>query len=147
MEAIYPYALIVHLFCAIIFVGYLIVEFIFLIPLFRRVNPEWVSEIRGIIGSIEGKIMPPSLLLLVLSGGMMISQYLGGENGYFQNPLQTLLAIKAILALCIFVIALYSLLMFYVFKKPNPIKNLVHPIALVFSLIIVLLAKLMFIVS
>lgn len=147
MEAVYPFALIIHLFCAIVFVGYLIVEFLFFTPLFKRIPKEWSEKIHDILGGLETKIMPPSLLLLVLSGGMMISQYVGGEGGYFASPMQALLTIKMILGLCIFALASFSLTMYYVFKKPNPIGKYVHPIALALSLVIVLLAKLAFIIG
>lgn len=144
MEVIYPFALVVHLFCAILFVGYLLAEAIFLVPLFKQIPSQWSEKIKEILGRIETRVMPPSFLILILSGGMMVSQYLGGENGYFQNLGQILLGIKVILALCILCLVVFSLSMFFIFKKPNPLRRYMHPIVLCLALAIVLLAKLMF---
>ncbi|WP_027327344.1 hypothetical protein [Helicobacter pametensis] len=147
MEMVYPYALIVHLFCAIFFVGFLFAEIVFITPILNRIPQEWSAQIKGILGTMETRVMPPCLLLLILSGGMMISQHLGGGNGYFDTMGQTLLTIKMILGLSIFALAAFSLSMFFIFKRPNPIGKYVHPIVFCLSLIIVLLAKLAFIVG
>ncbi|MDL0089746.1 copper resistance protein CopD [Campylobacter gastrosuis] len=147
MQAIYPYAKIVHIFCAIIFVGYLFFDVVIFSRL-KNVLKDDFERVKMAITSRAIKIMPVCLLLLFLSGGMMISTWVGSKNGgYFSTPLQTLLMIKVLLALIILTGVIYSLSCRFLGKKPaNFVKENLHVIALIFGFFIVLFAKLMFIV-
>lgn len=146
MAIIYPYLVIVHLCCAIIFVGFLFTDVVILSYVFRRISEEKAREFKNLLGSIETKIMPPCLLLLILSGGAMLSSYIGGDRGYFESTFQTLLIIKALLALSIFGLAAFSLSFYFVFKRPNPLGKYTHPIVFGIAVAVVLLAKFMVIV-
>ena len=84
MQNLYPYAQIIHLFCAIIFVGYLFFDVIILRAASKKMPPELAQKAKQAIGSVAVKIMPICVLLLVLTGGMMMSSWVGSKaGGYF----------------------------------------------------------------
>lgn len=144
MDAIYPYLLIIHLLCAIIFLGFIFSDVFLLSPVRKILGDEFADKMWSVIMKKGGKFMPFCLLLLVLSGGAMISRYIGGEAGYFSTTLQQLLVLKALLALIIVLAVITSLTFHYIIKKPNPLANIIHPLALVLGFGIVVLAKLAF---
>lgn len=74
----------------------------------------------------------------------MLSQYINFEVGFFNTQLQQFLVIKTILAFIIGGMIVISLTYFYLLKKPNPLKKIIHPVALVLGVFIILLAKLAF---
>lgn len=90
MVQAYPYILIIHLSCAIFFIGYLFVD-IFILNIIKRKNPNFD---KNLFSSVGVKIMPFIVLLLFLSGGAMISFHL--------NPLNLIFLIKLILAFRVF---------------------------------------------
>ena len=135
MQNLYPYAQIVHLFCAIIFVGYLFFDVVILRAASKKLPPELAQKAKQAIGSVAIKIMPICLLLLVLSGGMMISNWIGNKA----------FMIKFCLAMIIVAAVIVNLSCKFIFKRPSPLGN-IHPIALTLAVIIVLLAKVMFMV-
>ena len=94
--------------------------------------------------STRSKFMPLCFLILLLSGGAMLSRYINSEVGYFETQLQQFLMIKTILALGIGVMIAISLTFFYVLKKPSPFRKIIHPVALGIGILIVILAKLAF---
>lgn len=87
--------------------------------------------------------MPLCLALLVLTGGAMISRYIGSVQGYLQTPLQILLVIKMCVAFVIVVMVIISLSCKFL-KLKNPLAKVIHPIALSLGLIIIILAKVAF---
>ena len=135
MQNLYPYAQIIHLFCAIIFVGYLFFDVIILRAASKKMAPELAQKAKQAIGSVAVKIMPICVLLLVLTGGMMISNWI--DNKVFM--------IKFCLAMVIVAAVIVNLSCKFIFKRPSPLGN-IHPIALTLAVIIVLLAKVMFMV-
>ena len=135
MQNLYPYAQIIHLFCAIIFVGYLFFDVIILRAASKKMPPELAQKAKQAIGSVAVRIMPICLLLLVLTGGMMISNWT--DNKVFM--------IKFCLAMVIVAAVIVNLSCKFIFKRPSPLGN-IHPIALTLAVIIVLLAKVMFMV-
>ena len=144
MDAIYPYLLIIHLLCAIIFLGFIFSDVFLLSPIRKILGDEFADKMWSVIMKKGGKIMPFCLLLLVLSGGGMISRYIGGEAGYFNTTLQQLLVLKVLLALIIVLAVVTSLTFHYIIKKSNPLANIIHPLALILGFGIVVLAKLAF---
>ena len=144
MEALYPYFLLVHLVCAIIFLGFIFTDVVLLTPIRKALGDEFANKMFSIIGKRGGKIMPFCLLLLVLSGGAMISRYIGSDIGYFSTHLQQLLVLKTFLALLIVLAVITSLTFHYILKKPNPLAKIIHPLALILGLFIVILAKFAF---
>ena len=146
MQNLYPYAQIIHLFCAIIFVGYLFFDVIILRAASKKMPPELAQKAKQAIGSVAVKIMPICVLLLVLTGGMMMSSLVGSKaGGYFETKLQIFLMIKFCLAMVIVAAVIINLSCKFIFKRPSPLGN-IHPIALTLAVAIVLLAKVMFMV-
>lgn len=146
MQNLYPYAQIIHLFCAIIFVGYLFFDVIILRAASKKMPPELAQKAKQAIGSVAVRIMPICLLLLVLTGGMMMSSCVGSKaGGYFETNLQVAFMIKFFLAMVIVAAVIVNLSCKFIFKRPSPLGN-IHPIALTLAVAIVLLAKVMFMV-
>lgn len=143
MESFYSYFLIVHLMCAIIFLGYIFCDVVFLSLIRKKLGDEIANKVSSVIGT-RSKFMPLCFLLLLLSGGVMLSQYINFEVGFFNTQLQQFLVIKTILAFIIGGMIVISLTYFYLLKKPNPLKKIIHPVALVLGVFIILLAKLAF---
>lgn len=131
MAQIYPYILIVHLLCAIFFIGYLFVD-VFILSAIKKKNPDFDKEL---FSSVGVKIMPFIALLLFLSGGMMISFHL--------NPLNLIFLIKLVLAFSIFSLIVCSLFFHFILKRKNPLTQFIHPFVFVLCILIVILAKLM----
>ena len=146
MQNLYPYAQIIHLFCAIIFVGYLFFDVVILKAASKKLPPELAQKAKQAIGSVAVKIMPICVLLLVLTGGMMMSNWVGSKaGGYFETNLQVAFMIKFCLAMVIVAAVIINLSCKFIFKRPSPLGD-IHPIALTLAAIIVLLAKVMFMV-
>lgn len=144
MQALYPYFLTLHLICAIIFVGYLFCDVLLLSPLKKAFNSETSNKIFNVILKRGVKIMPLCLLLLILSGGAMISHWVGAEKGFFESTLQQLLMLKVALVVIIAGLVVFSLVYRFVLKRANPLSKVIHPIALVLGLCIAILAKMAF---
>ncbi|AFI03573.1 CopD family copper resistance protein [Helicobacter cetorum] len=142
MTAIYPYILVVHLLCAIIFIGYLFFDMVIFPNVKKMYGEEFANKANMGITKRAIKIMPLCVLTLVITGGMMLSQYVGGDKGWCETPFQKVLMVKVILALSIFALVLFSLSCKFLGKK-NPIGNYIHHIALTFGFLIAILAKLM----
>lgn len=144
MQTIYPFVLIIHLICAIIFLGYLFFD-IFIFPNIKKTfGSEIAKKAASAIGTRGTKIMPLCVLLLLITGGMMVSQYIGKDIGYFSSNLQKLLMLKIVFAFSIFAMIIISLTYKFILKKPSPIGKIIHPIALLLGFFIVVLAKMMF---
>lgn len=77
MDAIYPYVLVVHLLCAIIFIGYLFFDGVIFPNVKKMFGEEFANKANTGITQRAVKIMPLCVLGLVLTGGMMLSQYMG----------------------------------------------------------------------
>lgn len=146
MQAIYPYAQIVHLFCAIIFLGFVFFD----VVIFARTRGDFGERFAAVKQSITKraiKIMPVCLLLLILTGGMMMSSWVNREIGYFDTPLQQVFMAKVILAFIIFAGVVFSLSC-RAMGRPAPafMQAHFHKIVLVLGFFIVLFAKIMFLV-
>ena len=105
MEVVYPILLIIHLFCAIIFLGYIFCDVVLLGLVRKHLGDSWADKTWSVVSPRATKIMPICLLVLVITGFGMITQYIKFSQGYeafFVLKLQTLLTIKMILALSIF---------------------------------------------
>ena len=143
MDFLYPYFLIIHVLCAIIFLGYIFTDVVLLSLIRKKLSGEMADEIFSLIGSRARKIMPFCLVLLILSGGAMISRYINSEIGFFTTTLQQFLFVKMILAFVIFIAVVISLSCYY-FGLKNPLAKIIHILALVLGLFIVILAKIAF---
>lgn len=143
MQTLYPYFLTIHLLCAIVFLGFIFTDVVLLSLLKKTLGENAVQEMerkRGI------KIMPVCVLLFVLTGGAMLTNYVNFDAGFWETSLQKLLMIKIILALVIVGFVLNALTFRLIIKKPNPLGKLTHKIVLVLGFFIVILAKFAFFV-
>ena len=84
MEMIYPYAHIIHLILAIIFLGYVFSDLAVISALKNRFDKDTQKEIAKSLGARSFKIFPISLLFLVLTGGIMMSRYINFSAGFFE---------------------------------------------------------------
>ncbi|MBS4067934.1 MAG: hypothetical protein WC279_06380 [Sulfurimonas sp.] len=145
MEAIYPYANIIHLLLAIIFLGYVFTDTVMISALKDKFGKDTDQKINQTLGAKSFKIFPLSLLVIVLTGGMMMSKYINSDAGLFETTLQKLLVIKIILALIIVLGVLYNLYTKLTKKPKHPfMQEHFHKLVLVLGFFIVVLAKLMF---
>lgn len=109
MDLLYPYFLTLHLVCAIIFLGYIFTDVVLLTPIRKYVGDEIANKVFSVISKRGVRIMPLCLALLVLTGGAMISRYIGSMQGYLQTSLQIFLVIKMCVALVIVLMVIISL--------------------------------------
>lgn len=145
MEAIYPYVNIIHLLLAIIFLGYVFTDTVMISALKDKFGKDTDQKINQTLGAKSFKIFPFSLLVIVLTGGMMMSKYINSNAGLFETTLQKLLVIKIILALIIVLGVLYNLYTKLTKKPKHPfMQEHFHKLVLVLGFFIVVLAKLMF---
>ncbi|MBE2984991.1 copper resistance protein CopD [Campylobacter sp. RM9344] len=147
MQAIYPYVQLLHVICAIIFLGYIFFDVIIFSRLKGILGDEF-DRVKSAISKKAIKIMPLCLLLLFLTGGMMMSTWVGSKaGGYFQTPLQQIFMIKVILAFVIGAGVVINLTHRTLGKQPPKfLRENLHNIAFVFGFVIVILAKVMFMV-
>lgn len=111
MQALYPFLLTLHLFCALIFVGAVFFEVLILEGIRKQLSPRFMDALELAIGRRARKFMPFVIVFLFASGiGMVWLRY--GE--FFWHPLThafgLLLDIKILLAvsvLCHFLTAMY----------------------------------------
>ncbi len=143
MEAMYPYFLLLHTICAIIFLGYIFTDVVLLTPIRRILGDEIADKVFNVVGRRGIKIMPLCLVLLILSGGAMISRYIGSVQGYFATSFQQLLVIKATLALAILVMVIISLSCKFLGYR-NPLGKVIHKIVFGIGFVIIVLAKMAF---
>ncbi|PAF48108.1 copper resistance protein CopD [Helicobacter sp. 12S02634-8] len=144
MQTIYPLILIIHLICAIIFLGYLFFD-VFIFPnIGKMFGSEIAKKAAAGIAARGTKIMPICVLGLIITGGMMVSNYIGKNMGFFSSNFQKLLMIKIALATIIVLMVITSLTYKFILKKPSPIGKFIHPVAVTLGFCIVILAKLMF---
>ena len=142
----YTLVQIIHLFCAIIFIGFVFTD-LFVLPVMKKVLKEdEYQKVNVAISSRARMIFPLSLLTLLLSGGYMIAKYINSESGVFNSNLQLLLILKVFLAVLIASGVVYSLVNKIFKKTPHPIMKHFHKFVLFSGIIIIILAKVMFIV-
>ncbi|MFA5462103.1 MAG: hypothetical protein WC274_08495 [Sulfurimonas sp.] len=145
MEAMYPYAHVIHLMLAIIFLGYVFTDLTMISALKGKFSKDVNEKINKTLGVKSFKIFPITVLVIVLTGGMMMSKYINSSAGFFETNLQKLLVIKIILALIIALGILYNLYKKITKKPKHPfMENHFHKLVIVLGFFIVLLAKMMF---
>jgi len=142
----YNIALIVHLLCAIFFVGFIFADVVVFRGLLLRYTEEETQEIKETIYSYGVKIYPFFVLLLMGTGGYMFSKHINSTLGYFDTNLQILLWIKFFLVLCIVIGVGYALSCRFRGKQEAGFMKNFHLFALVLGLTITVLAKVMFMV-
>lgn len=142
----YTIFLIIHLLCAIIFIGFVFADVVVLPAMKKVLNDEEHQNVMNSISNRARKIFPITVLILILSGGYMFSKYINSELGIFNSSLQILLLIKFILAFIIASGIVYSLSCKFLKKTPNSIMKHFHKFVLVVGIAIIVLAKVIFVV-
>jgi len=147
MDFIYPYAHIIHLILAIMFLGYVFTDLAVISVLKGKFDKENQQKINQSLGKRSFKIFPVTLLFLVLTGGMMMSKYINSTAGLAETNLQKILLFKITLV-TIIVIGVGSNLYikFTGGTKSNFMQNHFHKLVIVLGLFIVIAAKAMFMV-
>jgi hypothetical protein len=147
METVYPFAHIIHLILAIIFLGYVFTDLAVISVLKGKFSKETQQEINQSFGKRSFKIFPLTLLVLVLTGGMMMSRYINSNAGFFETDLQKILLFKIILVAVIALGVLSNLYKkFTKGTKSNFMQNHFHKLVIVLGFFIVIAAKVMFLV-
>ena len=148
MEAIYPYAHIIHLILAIMFLGYVFTDLAVISALKGKFDKENQQKVNQSLGKRSFKIFPVTLLFLVLTGGMMMSKYINSTAGFAEYKLTKDTSFQNSFSDRIIVIGVGSNLYikFTGGTKSNFMQNHFHKLVIVLGLFIVIAAKAMFMV-
>jgi len=130
----------IHIFAAFIYGGFLITDNLFLTKIKRSFSEEEHKEIRESFMKYVRKVVPPSLIVAVVTGLYLISQVYGpiGPDGL--TRFQMLLGLKAFLGIWL---GLRGGLQVYFKIQPFVFKSHVLPFA--FVLTIIFLSQFMYI--
>ena len=130
----------IHIFAAFIYGGFLIVDNLFLVHIKEAYTEEETKKIRESFMKYVRKVVPPSLIVAVLTGLYLITQVYGpiGEEGL--TRFQMLLSFKAFLGIWL---GLRGFLQVYMGIQPLVFKSHVLPFA--FVLTIIFLSQFMYI--
>ncbi len=122
----------IHLFAAFIYGGFLIVDNLFLVKIKKSFNEEEHTKIRESFMMYVRKVVPPSLIVAVLTGLYLITQVYGpiGEEGL--TRFQMLLSLKAFLGIWL---GLRGFLQVYLKIQPLVFKSHVLPFSFVITII------------
>ncbi len=122
----------IHIFAAFIYGGFLITDNLFLNKIKRSYNEEEHKEIRESFMKYVRNVVPPSLVIAVLTGLYLITQVFGpiGEEGL--SRFQMLLSLKAFLGIWL---GLRGGLQVYFKIQPFVFKSHVLPFAFVITII------------
>jgi hypothetical protein len=122
----------IHIFAAFIYGGFLIVDNLFLVKIKKSFSEEEHTKIRESFMKYVRKVVPPSLIVAVLTGLYLITQVYGpiGEDGL--SRFQMLLSLKAFLGIWL---GLRGGLQVYLGIQPFIFKSHVLPFAFVVTII------------
>ncbi len=122
----------IHLFAAFIYGGFLIVDNLFLVKIKKSFDEEVHTKIRESFMMYVRKVVPPSLIVAVLTGLYLITQVYGpiGEDGL--TRFQMLLSLKAFLGIWL---GLRGFLQVYLKIQPFVFKSHVLPFSFVITII------------
>ena len=122
----------IHLFAAFIYGGFLIVDNLFLVHIKESYNEEEHKSIRESFMRYVRKVVPPSLIVAVLTGLYLISQVFGPISPEEMSRFQILLSLKAFLGIWL---GLRGFLQVYMGIQPLVFKSHVLPFAFVVTII------------
>ncbi|SFV61196.1 hypothetical protein MNB_SV-8-514 [hydrothermal vent metagenome] len=122
----------IHLFAAFIYGGFLIVDNLFLVHIKEAFSAEEHTKIRESFMKYVRKVVPPSLIVAVVTGLYLISQIYGpiGKEGL--STFQMILGLKAFLGIWL---GLRGGLQVYFKIQPFVFKSHVLPFAFVITII------------
>ena len=122
----------IHIFAAFIYGGFLIVDNLFLVKIKKSFTTDEHTKIRESFMMYVRKVVPPSLIVAVITGLYLISQVYGpiGEDGL--TRFQMLLSLKAFLGIWL---GTRGFLQVYLKIQPLVFKSHVLPFAFVLTII------------
>ena len=122
----------IHLFAAFIYGGFLIVDNLFLIHIKESYSQEEHKIIRESFMKYVRKLVPPSLIVAVLTGLYLISQVYGYISPEGLSTFQMMLSFKAFLGIWL---GLRGFLQVYMGIQPFVFKSHVLPFTFVITII------------
>ena len=122
----------IHLFAAFIYGGFLIVDNLFLVHIKDTYNEEEHKSIRESFMKYVRKVVPPSLIVAVLTGLYLITQVFGTVGVEGMSAFQMMLSLKAFLGIWL---GLRGFLQVYMGIQPFVFKSHVLPFAFVITII------------
>jgi hypothetical protein len=122
----------IHLFAAFIYGGFLIVDNLFLVHIKEAFTQEEHTKIRESFMKYVRKVVPPSLIVAVVTGLYMITQVFGPISPEGLSRFQLLLSLKAFLGIWL---GLRGGLQVYFKIQPLVFKSHVLPFAFVVTII------------
>ncbi len=122
----------IHIFAAFIYGGFLIVDNLFLVKIKKSYNEEEHKEIRESFMKYVRKVVPPSLIVAVLTGLYLITQVFGPISEEGMSSFQMLLSLKAFLGIWL---GIRGFLQVYMGIQPLVFKSHVLPFSFVVTII------------
>ena len=122
----------IHLFAAFIYGGFLIVDNLFLVHIKKSYNEEEHKEIRESFMKYVRKVVPPSLIVAVLTGLYLITQVFGNIGDEGMSLFQMLLSLKAFLGIWL---GIRGFAQVYMGIQPLVFKSHVLPFSFVVTII------------
>ena len=123
---------IIHLFAAFIYGGFLIVDNLFLVKIKKSYNEEEHKEIRESFMKYVRNVVPPALIVAVLTGLYLITQVFGSISEEGMSSFQILLSLKAFLGIWL---GIRGFLQVYMGIQPLVFKSHVLPFSFVVTII------------
>ena len=122
----------IHLFAAFIYGGFLIVDNLFLVHIKKSYTENVHKEIRESFMKYVRKVVPPSLIVAVVTGLYLISQVFGTISPEGVSTFQMLLSLKAFLGIWL---GIRGFLQVYMGIQPFIFKSHVLPFSFVVTII------------
>ena len=140
----YEIAKLIHLICAVVFGGVVFTEVVLLPALKEKFGEKEYRNIEKFIIQKRGiKIVPFFVLLLYISGFYMFHFY--AKNLDLSTNFDKLLILKVSLAIIVLILVLTAILLFVRGKSESKLFEYAHYGVLAFVFLIIISAKLMFI--
>ena len=122
----------IHLFAAFIYGGFLIVDNLFLVHIKESYPDEESKEIRESFMKYVRKVVPPSLIVAVLTGLYLITQVFGPIAPEGMSSFQMMLSLKAFLGIWL---GIRGFAQVYLGIQPLVFKSHILPFAFVVTII------------
>jgi len=122
----------IHLFSAFIYGGFLIVDNLFLVHIKKSYSTDEHKAIRESFMKYVRKVVPPSLLVAVITGLYLITQVFGPISQEGMTTFQMMLSLKAFLGIWL---GIRGFLQVYMGIQPLVFKSHVLPFSFVVTII------------
>jgi len=122
----------IHLFAAFIYGGFLIVDNLFLVHIKKSFDEKKSKEIRESFMKYVRKVVPPSLIIAVITGLYLITQVYGVISPEGMSRFQVILSLKAFLGIWL---GIRGFLQVYLGIQPFIFKSHILPFAFVVTII------------